>query len=80
MELLSGGSIQTKTSKYSRKKQRNRRFRKRIEKLNEKIEKTRKRKRRIWSKTDAIEEVTRLEKELQDIEIEYAAENQRIET
>src|SRR5699024_10543239 len=27
---------------------------------------------------DVIEEVTRLEKELQDIEIEYAAENQKI--
>ena len=76
---ITGGSIQTKTVNILGRSREIEDLEKALKEINEKIEKTTKAKDEYTdSASDVIEEVTRLEKELQDIEIEYAAENQKI--
>ena len=76
---ITGGSIQTKTVNILGRSREIEDLEKALKEINEKIEKTTKAKDEYTdSASDVIEEVTRLEKELQDIEIEYAAENQKM--
>ena len=76
---ITGGSIQTKTVSILGRSREIESLEKELKEINGKIEKTSKDKKDYTeSVTDVIEEVTRLEKELQDIEVVYAAENQKI--
>lgn len=76
---ITGGSIQTKTVNILGRSREIEDLEKTLKELNSKIEKEAKEKQEYTvSATDVIEEVTRLEKELQDIEVVYAAENQKI--
>ena len=76
---ITGGSIQTKTVNILGRSREIEDLEKTLKELKSKIEKITKEKREYTeSVTDVIEEVTRFEKELQDIEIVYAAENQKI--
>ncbi len=76
---ITGGSVQTKTVSILGRSREIESLEKELKEINSKIEKTSKDKKDYTeSVTDVIEEVTRLEKELQDIEVVYAAENQKI--
>ena len=76
---ITGGSIQTKTVNILGRSREIEDLEKALKEINEKIEKTTKAKDEYTdSASDVIEEVTRLEKELQDIEVTYAAENQKM--
>ena len=76
---ITGGSVQTKTVNILGRSREIEDLEQAIKEINVKIEKISKEKQEYTeSATDVIEEVTRLEKELQDIEIVYAAENQKI--
>ena len=76
---ITGGSIQTKTVNILGRNREIEDLEKSLKEINAKIENvTKEKKEYTESVTDVIEEVTRLEKELQDIEIIYAAENQKI--
>ena len=76
---ITGGSVQTKTVNILGRSREIEDLEQAIKEINAKIEKISKEKQEYTeSATDVIEEVTRLEKELQDIEIVYAAENQKI--
>ena len=76
---ITGGSVQTKTVNILGRSREIEDLEQVIKEINVKIEKLNKEKQEYTeSATDVIEEVTRLEKELQDIEIVYAAENQKI--
>ena len=76
---ITGGSIQTKTVNILGRSREIEELEKSIKEINGKIEKiTKEKKEYTESVTDVIEEVTRLEKELQDIEVTYAAENQKM--
>ena len=76
---ITGGSIQTKTVNILGRSREIEELEKSIKEINSKIEKiTKEKKEYTESVTDVIEEVTRLEKELQDIEVTYAAENQKM--
>ena len=76
---ITGGSIQTKTVSILGRSREIESLEKELKEINSKIEKiTKEKKDYSESVTDVIEEVTRLEKELQDIEVVYAAENQKI--
>ena len=76
---ITGGSIQTKTVNILGRNREIEDLEKSLKEINIKIENiTKEKKEYTKSVTDVIEEVTRLEKELQDIEIIYAAENQKI--
>lgn len=76
---ITGGYIQTKTVNILGRGREIEDLEKTLKELNDKIERVVKEKQEYTvSATDVIEEVTRLEKELQDIEVVYAAENQKI--
>lgn len=76
---ITGGSVQTKTVNILGRSREIEDLEKSLKEINSKIEKTSKEKAEYSeSVADVIEEVTRLEKELQDIEIEYAAEEQKL--
>ena len=76
---ITGGSIQTKTVNILGRSREIEDLEKTLKELKEKQEKVAKEKQEYTeSVTDVIEEVTRLEKDLQDIEVVYAAENQKI--
>ena len=76
---ITGGSVQTKTVNILGRSREIESLEKELKEINKKIEKLTKEKQEYTeSVADVIEEVTRLEKELQDIEIVYAAENQKI--
>ena len=76
---ITGGSVQTKTVNILGRNREIEDLEKSLKDINIKIENiTKEKKEYTESVTDVIEEVTRLEKELQDIEIIYAAENQKI--
>ena len=76
---ITGGSVQTKTVNILGRSREIESLEKELKEINKKTEKLTKEKQEYTeSVTDVIEEVTRLEKELQDIEIVYAAENQKI--
>ena len=76
---ITGGSVQTKTVSILGRSREIESLEKELKEINSKIEKTSKDKKDYTEAvTDVIEEVTRLEKELQDIEVVYAAENQKI--
>ena len=76
---ITGGSVQTKTVNILGRSGEIEELQEKIKEINKRIEKaTKEKKEYTETVTDVIEEVTRLEKELQDIEIVYAAENQKI--
>ena len=76
---ISGGSVQTKTVNILGRSREISDLEKNIKSINEKIEKIEKEKTQYSeSSADIIEEVSRLEKSLQDIEIVYATENQKM--
>lgn len=76
---ITGGSIQTKTVNILGRNREIEDLEKQLKEIKNKIEKTNNNKKEYTeSVTDVIEEVTRLEKELQEIEVVYAAENQKI--
>ncbi len=76
---ITGGSIQTKTVNILGRNREIEELEKTLKDLKEKKEKCTKEKAEYTeSVTDVIEEVTRIEKELQDIEVVYATENQKI--
>ena len=76
---ITGGSVQTKTVSILGRSREIESLEKELKEINSKIEKISKDKKDYTeSVTDVIEEVTRLEKDLQDIEVVYAAENQKI--
>ena len=76
---ITGGSVQAKTVSILGRGREIETLEKELKEINDKIEKTSKEKKEYTeSVTDVIEEVTRLEKELQEIEVVYAAENQKI--
>lgn len=76
---ISGGSVQTKTVNILGRSREISDLEKNIKSINEKIEKIEKEKAQYSeSSADIIEEVSRLEKSLQDIEIVYATENQKM--
>ena len=76
---ISGGSVQTKTVNILGRSREIESLEKELKQIEQKIKDITEEKRKYTeSVTDVIEEVTRLEKELQDIEIVYAAENQKI--
>ena len=76
---ISGGSVQTKTVNILGRSREISDLEKNIKSINEKIEKIEKEKKQYSeSSADIIEEVSRLEKSLQDIEIVYATENQKM--
>ena len=76
---ITGGSIQTKTVNILGRSREIEELEKTLKELKEKKEKCTKEKAEYTeSVTDVIEEVTRIEKELQDIEVVYATENQKI--
>ena len=76
---ITGGSVQTKTVNILGRSREIESLEKEIKEIEAKIEKINKEKEEYTSSvTDVIEEVTKLEKELQDIEIVYAAENQKV--
>ena len=76
---ITGGSIQTKTVNILGRNREIEELEKTLKELKEKKEKCTKEKAEYTeSVTDVIEEVTRIEKELQDIEVVYATENQKI--
>ena len=76
---ITGGSVQTKTVNILGRSREIESLEKELKEINKRIEKLTKEKQEYTeSVADVIEEVTRLEKELQDIEIVYAAENQKI--
>lgn len=75
---ITGGSIQTKTVNILGRNREIEELEKTLKELKEKKEKCTKEKAEYTeSVTDVIEEVTRIEKELQDIEVVYATENQK---
>ena len=73
---ISGGSVQTKTVNILGRSREISDLEKNIKSINEKIGKIEKEKTQYSA--DIIEEVSRLEKSLQDIEIVYATENQKM--
>lgn len=76
---ITGGSIQTKTVNLLGRSREIEDLEKALKELQVKKEEVAKGKQDYTeSVTDTIEEVTRIEKELQDIEVVYAAENQKI--
>lgn len=76
---ITGGSIQTKTVNLLGRSREIENLEKALKELQVKKEEAAKEKQDYTeSVTDTIEEVTRIEKELQDIEVVYAAENQKI--
>ncbi len=76
---ITGGSIQTKTVNLLGRSREIEDLEKALKELQVKKEEVAKEKQDYTeSVTDTIEEVTRIEKELQDIEVVYAAENQKI--
>ena len=76
---ITGGSVQTKTVNILGRSREIEELERTLKELQQKQEKIAKEKQEYTeSVTDIIEEVTRLEKELQDIEVVYAAENQKI--
>ena len=76
---ITGGSVQTKTVNILGRSREIESLEKEIKEIESKIEKINREKEEYTSSvTDVIEEVTKLEKELQDIEIVYAAENQKV--
>ena len=76
---ITGGSIQTKTVNLLGRSREIEDLEKALKELQVKKEEAAKEKQDYTeSVTDTIEEVTRIEKELQDIEVVYAAENQKI--
>ena len=76
---ITGGSVQTKTVNILGRSREIESLEKELKEINKRIEKLTKEKQEYTeSVADVIEEVTRLEKDLQDIEIVYAAENQKI--
>lgn len=76
---ITGGSIQTKTVNILGRSREIEELEKSLKDINNKIEEVTKEKEKYSSSvTDVIEEVTRLEKEAQDIEVVYATENQKI--
>ena len=76
---ITGGSVQTKTVNILGRSREIESLEKEIKEIESKIKKINKEKEEYTSSvTDVIEEVTKLEKELQDIEIVYAAENQKV--
>ncbi len=76
---ISGGSVQTKTVNILGRSREIESLEKELKQIEQKIKDITEEKRKYTeSVTDVIEEVTRLEKELQDIEIVYAAENQKM--
>ena len=76
---ITGGSIQTKTVNLLGRSREIEDLEKALKELQAKKEEVAKGKQDYTeSVTDTIEEVTRIEKELQDIEVVYAAENQKI--
>ena len=76
---ITGGSIQTKTVNILGRSREIEELEKSLKDINNKIEEVIKEKEKYSaSVTDVIEEVTRLEKEAQDIEVVYATENQKI--
>ena len=76
---ISGGSVQTKTVNILGRSREIESLEKELKQIEEKIKNTTEEKKKYTeSVTDVIEEVTRLEKELQDIEVVYAAENQKV--
>ena len=76
---ITGGSIQTKTVNILGRNREIEELEKTLKELKEKKERITKEKAEYTeSVADVIEEVTRIEKELQDIEVVYATENQKI--
>ena len=76
---ITGGSVQTKTVNILGRSREIESLEKELKEIEKKInDVTEEKKKYSESVTDVIEEVTRLEKELQDIEIVYAAENQKV--
>ena len=76
---ITGGSVQTKTVNILGRSREIEELERTLKELQQKQEKIAKEKQEYTeSVADIIEEVTRLEKELQDIEVVYAAENQKI--
>ena len=76
---ITGGSVQSKTVNILGRSGEIEELQEKMKEINKRIEKaTKEKKEYTETVTDVIEEVTRLEKELQDIEIVYAAENQKI--
>lgn len=76
---ITGGSIQNKTVNILGRSREIEELDKNLKDINEKIKNITKQKEEYTEEVaDVIEEVTRLEKELQDIEITYAAENQKV--
>lgn len=76
---ITGGSIQTKTVNILGRSREIEDLEKSLKEINSKIEKiSNEKKEYTESVTDVIEAVTRLGKELKDIEIVYAAENQKM--
>ena len=76
---ITGGSVATKTVNILKKSKKKEELEKEIKKLYKKIEEiTLQKQKYLESITEVIEKVAGLEKELQDIEIVYAAENQKM--
>ena len=76
---MTGGSVQTKTVNILGRSREIEELEKNIKDLNSQIEDINKKKEGYSSSSvDVIEEVTRLEKSLQDIQIIYATENQKM--
>lgn len=76
---ISGGSLQTKTVNILGRSREIEDLEKQIKELNEKIQNATKSKEEYsTSITDVIEEVSKLEKSLQDAQVIYAAENQKM--
>lgn len=76
---ITGGSIQTKTVNILGRSREIEELEQNIKQINTRIEKINKSKEDYSSSsTDVIEEVSRLEKNLQDIQIVYATENQKM--
>ncbi len=76
---MSGGSLQTKTVNILGRSREIEDLEKQIKELNEKIQNATKSKEEYsTSITDVIEEVSKLEKSLQDAQVIYAAENQKM--
>ena len=76
---ITGGSVATKTVNILGRSREIEELEKEIKKLSKKIEEiTLQKQKYLESITEVIEKVAGLEKELQDIEIVYAAENQRM--
>ncbi len=76
---ITGGSIQKKTVNILGRNREIEELEETIKKLNQQLEETEKKKEEYSSSiTDVIEEVSRLEKSLQDIEVTYATEKQKM--